>query len=446
MKQCVSRSRRVVPHSVLVALCAFVLAPCVSAASEAALRVEQVGTSSRVVIVGSWTADGVQGWLWNLCHNPDEVSIGNCAGETQPWSPCDPGACSAVTCPEDMQTPGPQGQEADFNVVSVFSNGISQSVVLSLDGAWSLPATDGFAMLAVTYDFAPQVSCSKLEFCTTQAQDPTALVLFTGDRSVIPDTQGLELCPGACTLTMKLSSKETDKLSVLLDTCEGQDVTGFQFGLAVDSQEVRVESIEPGAAVEAAGGADFWGVRVHEGKGATLGAVLALEPAGGSWRALPANTADQEIARVTLCTTAGESTVTVGLTGELGDPVVEVVVDVDGTSYTPELGDPVSVTVQRSCAAQAQFVRGDVNQDGRLNVSDGVAIARFVFNTGRHRDLIAACQDSADANDDGEVTLVDALYVLRYLFTNGPDIPPPAGSCGPDPTEDSLGCSAFRCP
>jgi len=43
----------------------------------------------------------------------------------------------------------------------------------------------------------------------------------------------------------------------------------------------------------------------------------------------------------------------------------------------------------------------------------------------------------------GVLSLTDAVYTLRYLFLGG-DAPPPPGpvACGPDPTEDALGCDS----
>jgi len=90
------------------------------------------------------------------------------------------------------------------------------------------------------------------------------------------------------------------------------------------------------------------------------------------------------------------------------------------------------------------FVRGDVNQDGRLTVSDSIAVLRYLFPAG---DQVPACLDACDMNDDGRINVADPVYLLGYLFADGPAVPPPAGSppaaCGPDPTADSLGCEIF---
>jgi len=39
----------------------------------------------------------------------------------------------------------------------------------------------------------------------------------------------------------------------------------------------------------------------------------------------------------------------------------------------------------------------------------------------------------------------DAVAVLSHLFLGMDALPPPRGSCGVDPTPDSLTCAAFDC-
>ena len=50
-----------------------------------------------------------------------------------------------------------------------------------------------------------------------------------------------------------------------------------------------------------------------------------------------------------------------------------------------------------------------------------------------------SCPDTADANDDGTLDISDVVAVLRYLFTGGSIPLPGAQVCGPDPTSDTLG-------
>jgi hypothetical protein len=88
-------------------------------------------------------------------------------------------------------------------------------------------------------------------------------------------------------------------------------------------------------------------------------------------------------------------------------------------------------------AAQEAFIRGDVDGDGRHLVTDAVRIFLYLFQGDAS---VEECLDAADVNDDGRVGIDDGIYLLNYLFRGGPRLEPPFPFCGPDPTEDELGC------
>jgi hypothetical protein len=54
------------------------------------------------------------------------------------------------------------------------------------------------------------------------------------------------------------------------------------------------------------------------------------------------------------------------------------------------------------------------------------------------------CLSSADSNDDGRLDISDVTATLSYLFIGGAKPPPPLGTCGVDPTPDSLTCFSHR--
>jgi hypothetical protein len=91
------------------------------------------------------------------------------------------------------------------------------------------------------------------------------------------------------------------------------------------------------------------------------------------------------------------------------------------------------------------FRRGDPNDDGITDLSDGVDLLLFLFADGS----TPSCLDSADANADLEVDIADPVYVLGYLFLGGP-IPPPPGParpgepCGKVAAGPGLGCEDYR--
>ncbi len=82
------------------------------------------------------------------------------------------------------------------------------------------------------------------------------------------------------------------------------------------------------------------------------------------------------------------------------------------------------------------FVRGGVNADGQVNLSDAVFVIYYLFRDGGKPN----CLDAADINDDGALDLADPIYLLNYLFVDGPAPLPPFPASGFDPTPDNLMC------
>ena len=84
------------------------------------------------------------------------------------------------------------------------------------------------------------------------------------------------------------------------------------------------------------------------------------------------------------------------------------------------------------------FRRGDVNDDGKRNVTDAVRLLTHLF-AGETR---LVCPKAADVDDSGALELTDAVLLLEYLFLHGPEPPLPFLNCGIDPTPDHLQCFA----
>lgn len=85
------------------------------------------------------------------------------------------------------------------------------------------------------------------------------------------------------------------------------------------------------------------------------------------------------------------------------------------------------------------FLRGDVSQDGKLDLSDAIGLLRHLFLGGSP----PGCAKAADADDDGRLNLTDAVRILLHLFSGQGPLPAPFGVCGLDRTPDTLGCEAF---
>jgi PKD repeat protein len=82
-----------------------------------------------------------------------------------------------------------------------------------------------------------------------------------------------------------------------------------------------------------------------------------------------------------------------------------------------------------------EFIRGDANNDGQVDLSDGVAILNELF---LGVPSAAPCKDALDSNDDGGTDLSDGVYVLNFLFQGGNAPPAPYPNPGSDSTPDAL--------
>ncbi len=94
----------------------------------------------------------------------------------------------------------------------------------------------------------------------------------------------------------------------------------------------------------------------------------------------------------------------------------------------------------KAAALGAVFQRGDVNQDGSLNVADPVSALAHLFD-GAALDCLAAL----DANDDGQTDISDPVFMLDYLFSGGTEPTEPFPGCGVDPAPDGLDCATSSC-
>lgn len=86
------------------------------------------------------------------------------------------------------------------------------------------------------------------------------------------------------------------------------------------------------------------------------------------------------------------------------------------------------------------FRRGDSNNDGRVDLSDAIAILNYLYLG----DMNITCVDSADTNDDSKLNITDPIFLLNNLFIEFELIPNPT-VFNYDPTEDDgINCDSYR--
>ena len=89
---------------------------------------------------------------------------------------------------------------------------------------------------------------------------------------------------------------------------------------------------------------------------------------------------------------------------------------------------------------EAVFIRGDVNNDGFADVSDGTMLQAWLNGTGAD----PGCFDAADVNDDGSIDLSDPVALYDFLFNSANPPPAPYPAAGVDPTSDTIGCEVSQ--
>jgi hypothetical protein len=122
-----------------------------------------------------------------------------------------------------------------------------------------------------------------------------------------------------------------------------------------------------------------------------------------------------------------------GLSGS-GEPV-KTAVTVGGDTDNPQICNGTVKVMARQAEPEPTFRRCDANDDGRHDIADAVWIVNDLLESGPP----TLCPDAADCNDDGlGPDVSDAVYGIAYQFMDGSAPPAPFGSCGVDPTADSL--------
>ncbi len=123
---------------------------------------------------------------------------------------------------------------------------------------------------------------------------------------------------------------------------------------------------------------------------------------------------------------------------------VDLTTKSDGSSYNADAIKFVPAGVVCSDAQapfpkeRIEFLRGDINGDNKLDISDTITVLNFLFKEGK----AISCEDAADANNDGKIDISDAIFMLSYLYQGGPALAEPFKE-GPgfDPSpEDDLTC------
>jgi hypothetical protein len=84
------------------------------------------------------------------------------------------------------------------------------------------------------------------------------------------------------------------------------------------------------------------------------------------------------------------------------------------------------------------FLRGDLNGDGQVTISDAAYSVSFLFMGGPKPE----CFSSGDADGSHKLDLTDAIVILQYLFLGGAPLPSPFPAVGPG-LEGDMACDSY---
>lgn len=209
---------------------------------------------------------------------------------------------------------------------------------------------------------------------------------------------------------------------------------GWSFGVASDPKFiVPVEFDLEGTATQALNGGhgpDFLFLEITEDAAGVVMAAIINTDDVATQETLPPGTRHR-ILNITYGAgpsgTAGE-VYPIRYSNALGDPPVQVLFVIDGYEVRPATR-PGWVSLP-----EKEFIRGDADENGRLEIADAMRILGWLFLGGRK----PRCMDAADANATAEVNIADPIYILSYLYIGGPEPPAPFPFCAAVPPV--LGC------
>ena len=211
---------------------------------------------------------------------------------------------------------------------------------------------------------------------------------------------------------------------------------GFSIGVKFDPTVVRFLELDLTGTITQAMEAEYVVPLFDNTRGQFILGVLidSLPPVEN--RAIPATGLDLTLAKVKVQVLqevpAGSGGIELILEDGLGLPPIRNLFVIDNQSVAP-----IKQNGRLELVSEAPFLRGDVNADGKVDISDPIATGDWIFRGSRQ----VICQKRGDSNDDGKVTLEDMVFTLLYLFTSqGRILPQPFPRPGFDPTPDGLAC------
>ncbi len=170
-------------------------------------------------------------------------------------------------------------------------------------------------------------------------------------------------------------------------------------------------------------------------RGAFSAVVLALQlpvvlPPVGTETVLDLTTRPEGDAVVGMDDNVGIIKFENGIISAAGAPGIDNTLTISGKSVIPCNLSTAAVNVVFGkipivVEEKESFLRGNANNDDRVDIGDPIHIVNALFRSGP----ATACREAADANGDGMVDLADVTFLIAYQFSAGPAPAAPFPAC-----------------
>ncbi len=409
---------------------------------------------------------GIQGWSFGVKHDPAVLDLEAATFDGTDGAALFSGGFKTVTI---IETKG----------VKV---GYIEAIILSFTQPIEAPVSDFFSMSIGSYKVKATACDGKSGDQTTKVDyahrelavpgsPPVDVNLTVGGIALGPDegvkTTGTDVvvkCEGTPPpegLALSFDKSDTDLIADKVDTHDLQvhlannatsgksEAQGWSYGIQLDVDELEVVKGEPGAdskKLNGGKGPDFVNYNLADQsadgkiKGVTVGGVIELDQPGTEVLSVAAGAKKhldsiQLRSKKEIAEGGASRKTTVKFTDKLGgDRPLEVLIVIAGEGIVPDFTDTKEITLlPKGAVAAPKFIRGDANNDARVDIADGIWIINALFYGG----TATSCKPAADANDDGKRDLTDAMYIFQFQLQPGatpaklfPAPPAPFPNCG----------------
>ncbi|MEE2883438.1 MAG: hypothetical protein VYD70_06885 [Planctomycetota bacterium] len=309
----------------------------------------------------------------------------------------------------------------------------------------SLPVGTGALLAVLVLDASSWLVPSNIEpiaFSDGVGQPPVDNLILIDGIGVVPD-----LADGSLSVisqnvllaqsTIGVASVGEINHEISLRGYNVDDLQGFSSAMSFDPLVLSCSHASVEDTITDVAGAEFVEEIINNDEGYVILGVLMdiLPPYAG--QVIPATGIEMEFARIyfDVSTDLTSSIDTeIRFEEDLGIPPISNVFVIQNQSVAP-----LTIDVTIPIVADGVFLRGDADSNLRLDLADAIINLIYMSNACPQCPM-PVCPKALDVNDDGRIDIGDGIQLLNFLYLDGPQPQPPYPEAGVDPTPDDLEC------